>query len=187
MTSAHRRPSGQTGDLEAFLCADETAFELLLRARRPSARTGLKRLDRFLHDGRGVPPGECATVTGERGSGKSALLRALAVNTVLPYVRAVQLLLLLLLCVLSAPPTKPASCAAVRSGRARWIPHLLGASDCRAKYAFWCNCAEFVFPAESWSPTVCSPRTCSLPALACVPARMQALVRRSRANRRVLR
>lgn len=74
------------GDLKEFLLPDETSLDLLYRIHKKNAKTGLKRLDRFVNDGKGLSPGECATVTGAHGSGKSSLLRAIAINTVLPYV-----------------------------------------------------------------------------------------------------
>lgn len=75
-----------SGDLQEFLSADETAYELLLRSRRPNVLTGLPRLDRFIDGGKGVVPGECVTITGDHGSGKSTLLRSIILNTILPYV-----------------------------------------------------------------------------------------------------
>ena len=74
------------GDLKDFLLHDETSLDLLYRIHKLNARTGLKRLDRFINNGKGLFPGECVTVTGAHGSGKSSLLRAIAVNAVLPYV-----------------------------------------------------------------------------------------------------
>ena len=61
-----------------------TAFDLLMLHNRPSVRTGLSRLDKLIRHGKGFPPGDCITITGEGGSGKSTLIRAMIIQAILP-------------------------------------------------------------------------------------------------------
>ncbi|KAA0163935.1 hypothetical protein FNF28_04041 [Cafeteria roenbergensis] len=67
----------------AMLSPDETALDVVRRARKATVRTGFPPLDPYL-GGAEVRPGDFVEVVGEYGTGKSTLLLQCVVDAVLP-------------------------------------------------------------------------------------------------------